>query len=264
MKRLIFLSLFLVFSVHATTGNMELKANKHCDQHAGQADSYVLALSWQPGFCETHGFDVGKSECLHLSQKAWHYNHLVLHGLWPNQSACGVNYGFCEVEPRSNHCDYQPLALTAAAARELKQKMPSYAYGSCLERHEWNKHGTCQALSTSDYFILATRLTDEVNQSGLRQFLLDNQGQQVSLLQIQQVLKASFGQSGAEKIHLGCKGKVLVDILIQLPAQIPCDASLNQLLPAAPNGHQNQSCPKIVKISDAYAQGQQKPIGLNH
>lgn len=252
MKRLFLLLFFCVFSAHSSIHPVNDSINKICDLHAGLADSNVLALSWQPGFCETHGFQVGKAECVHLSPKDWHFNHLVLHGLWPNQSACGINYAFCETQPRTNHCDYDPVILNTPADHELKQKMPSYAYGSCLERHEWNKHGTCQALSSSDYFSLASRLTDEANNTRLSEFLRDNQGEQVSLLQIEQVIKASFGQSGLAKVHLACKGKILVDIAIHLPAQLPFDATLQQLIDEAPAKRQAQGCPKLVKISNAY------------
>src|SRR5690606_22555066 len=37
------------------------QAANSCD-NAGLADSYVLAVSSQPGFCETYGFEAGKPE----------------------------------------------------------------------------------------------------------------------------------------------------------------------------------------------------------
>ncbi|BCA97011.1 hypothetical protein TUM19329_33720 [Legionella antarctica] len=141
-----------------------------CTSDVGMADSYVLALSSQSGFCQTYGYEAGKPECMNLARDSYQASHLTLHGLWPNQDACGQRYGFCGVNPRSNHCAYFPLDLNSSVAEKLKKIMPSYHYGSCLERHEWNKHGTCQILTANDYFTLAMRLATEADQTALGQY----------------------------------------------------------------------------------------------
>ena len=48
----------------------------------GNFDYYVLALSWQPAFCEGRP---DKSECRTQTQNRFDANNFVLHGLWPNQ-----------------------------------------------------------------------------------------------------------------------------------------------------------------------------------
>ncbi len=64
------------------------------------ADSHVLALSSQSGFCQTYGFEAGKPECLKLSKTSYQARHLTLHGLWPKLNSCGQRYGFCGVRPQ--------------------------------------------------------------------------------------------------------------------------------------------------------------------
>lgn len=120
MKKLTIL-LLLVFSVNVVAS---VKLGDTCDTHAGMSDSYVLALSSQPGFCQTYGYEAGKPECMHLPKNSYQAKHLTLHGLWPNQSACGQSYGYCGVEQKSNHCAYPPLNLSSQVAEQLKKLCP--------------------------------------------------------------------------------------------------------------------------------------------
>lgn len=242
-----FTSLFL-FLLSLMTGTSHAN-NFLCDVHAGMSDSNVLALSSQPGFCQTYGYEAGKPECLHLAKNSYQANHLTLHGLWPNQNACGQSYGFCDVQPRNHHCDYAPLDLAGDVAEKLKKIMPAYQYGSCLERHEWNKHGSCQALSANDYFSLAMRLATEADQSVFGQFLTENQGKTVRMSILREKIAQAFSKKNSGKIYLGCKNGILVDIYIQLPALIPFDESLEFLIDKAPNYQYRDSCPRNVKIS---------------
>ncbi|HAT8593259.1 TPA: ribonuclease T [Legionella pneumophila] len=221
-----------------------------CDLSPGMADSYVLALSSQPGFCETYGYEIGKPECLKLTKTAYQANHLILHGLWPNQEACGHNYGYCGISPRTNHCDYSPLDLSSDVAQNLKKLMPSYNYGSCLERHEWNKHGSCQDLSTDGYFSLAMRLTTEVNNTEFGQYLTAHRGDTVKLTTLRELIKRSFGENNTGKVTLSCKNGILVDIYIQLPALIPFKESLESLVDKASYSQHHDYCNSNVTISD--------------
>lgn len=83
--------------VDVNCGQLHYKGQKKkpCDTSPGLADSHVLALSWQPAFCETYGYQNGKPECLTLPADSYQAQHMVLHGLWPNQRSCGINYGYC-------------------------------------------------------------------------------------------------------------------------------------------------------------------------
>lgn len=222
----------------------------NCDDSSGKADSHVLALSSQAGFCETYGYEAGKPECIKLSKKSYQARHLTLHGLWPNQESCGQRYGFCGVKPRANHCDYSPLKLSANVAENLKKLMPSYHYGSCLERHEWNKHGSCQILSTDDYFSLAMRLVTEVDKSVFGKYLTENKGETVPLATLRELIAKAFGKNNQGKVYLGCKNGKLVDIFIQLPALIPSNESIESLIAKAPEYQYHDACTKYVTISN--------------
>lgn len=221
-----------------------------CEQRPGLADSNVLALSWQPAFCQAYGYSAGKPECKKLMPDSYQATHLVLHGLWPNQDRCGQQYGFCNVEPRSQDCDYSPLKLSTSVAANLKQLMPSYAYGSCLERHEWYKHGSCQVLSANDYFTLAMRLNREADKTALGQFLHEHVGETVKRAQLREIVRESFGKDASRKVYLGCKKGMLVHIYIQLPALIPQAESLQSLVKKAPDLERYDSCPGNITISD--------------
>ncbi|KTC70241.1 ribonuclease, T2 family [Legionella birminghamensis] len=221
-----------------------------CDQSPGLADSFVLAFSWQPAFCQTYGYEAGKPECLHLPARSYQASHLVLHGLWPNQVQCGEHYGFCGTTPRSSHCDYPPLNLNATVSASLKYFMPSYSHGSCLERHEWNKHGSCQLLSADEYFALAIRLTEDMDETALGKFLHDHVGESVNRVDLQEMVRSSFGKDSTRKVYLGCKNGMLVDIFVQLPALITAQESLAELVERAPEASRYEGCPAKVGISD--------------
>lgn len=224
--------------------------NKSCDPRAGLADSYVLALSSQPGFCETYGYEAGKPECRKLSKNSFQANHLTLHGLWPNQDRCGHRYGFCNTKPKSSHCGYPEVNLSVNVAENLKKMMPSYQYGSCLERHEWNKHGSCSLLTSDDYFTLAMRLATEANQSELGIYLSDHSGDVIKLSELRALISTTFGEENSDKIYLGCKDGRLVDIYVTLPALIPANESLGSLISKAPAYSSNDSCPSKIVISN--------------
>lgn len=221
-----------------------------CTNEPGMADSYVLAISSQPGFCQTYGYEAGKPECMKLSRNSYQANHLTLHGLWPNQDSCGQRYGFCGIKPEASHCNYSPLNLSPGVANNLKKLMPSYYYGSCLERHEWNKHGSCQILTTDDYFSLAMRLTTEADQTVFGTYLTEHKGKVVQLTTLRELIVTSFGKKNAGKVYLGCKNGVLVDIYIQLPPLIPQNEPLSSLINKAPVYSNRDSCANKVTISD--------------
>jgi ribonuclease T2 len=230
--------------------NYQLSKNTSCNLRPGMADSYVLALSWQPAFCQAYGHEKAKPECLQLRSNSFQASHLVLHGLWPSQRNCGQQYSYCHGSMRHRNCDYPALSLSATVASNLKEMMPSYAHGSCLERYEWNKHGSCQSLSADDYYSLAIRLNKEANQTALGQFLHEHLGYTVQRGQLREMIRRSFGPNTTRKVYLGCKKGMLVDIYIQLPALIPANESLQALVQKAPDFERYESCPGNIMISN--------------
>jgi len=47
--------------------------------------------------------------------------------------------------------------------------MPGYNDSSCLQRHEWYKHGTCQLQDQNQYYTQAVTFVNQINDSKLEQ-----------------------------------------------------------------------------------------------
>jgi ribonuclease T2 len=97
----------------------------------GAFDYYVLALSWEPGFCATTTGH--NAEC--RAPKGF-----VLHGLWPQMEGG----------------DYPSNCNGPALSADLRRQWgPIYADPSLID-HEWPKHGTCSGLPANAYFRLSS------------------------------------------------------------------------------------------------------------
>lgn len=213
-------------------GAAESEDKKHCST-TGQADSYVLALTWQPAFCETKP---DKPECKVTDPQVYQARHFALHGLWPNKQKCGIQYGFCgEVKgQKQDFCDYPELQLAPTARAALAEVMPSVTAGSCLERHEWYKHGTCQVRSVQDYFELSVDLTRQFNDSGMAYFMNRRIGQEVRTEDFLNRIAAVLGASARERIKLDCKQGMLVEVQLALIADLNPGTDLEKLMMHAP------------------------------
>jgi ribonuclease T2 len=200
---------------------------------AGQADSYVLALSWQPAFCETKP---DKPECSISDPRVYQAKHFTLHGLWPNKKNCGINYGFCStIKKQDDFCDYPAIQLAPASESSLAEVMPSVTAGSCLERHEWYKHGTCQAnWEMQEYFDLSVDLTRQFNDSGMAYFMNRRIGQQVRTEDFLNRIAAVLGSASRERIKLSCNQGLLVEVQLSLVTDLSPGADLEKLMVDAP------------------------------
>lgn len=215
-----------------------------CNQ-PGQADSYILAVSWQTAFCESHR---SKPECRQQQRASF-----TLHGLWPNKASCGINYGFCgeQREKEAQFCDLKPLPLSAQTRQQLGEVMPSAAAGSCLERHEWYKHGTCQTTWDADrYYQRAIQLTREFNQGAISRFMAQNSGRQVKTAQLLAAVDQALGPNAHKRMQLSCDKGNLVDIYITLPKTLPANAPLAELIQQAPERFSNR-CGSSFKVDAA-------------
>jgi len=210
-------------------------------QLPNKEDSYKLAVSWQPAFCETHQ---GKPECKITDSKVYQASNFTLHGLWPNKQDCGANYGLCGQYKQQvkSFCDYAPIPMKPDTVQRLGEIMPSVAEGSCLDRHEWYKHGTCQTAWDADhYFDTAVRLVKEFNANGIAQFMQKNIAKTVATTEFLNVVDKSFGKNASKRLSLGCdKQGRLVDVFINLPKEIPEKAALTTLIQQAPESFNNR------------------------
>ncbi|MGP3593917.1 ribonuclease I [Vagococcus sp. WN89Y] len=218
----------------------------------GDFTSYVLALSWQTGFCQSQ-HENGRNEpdeCRlqkELDQKA---NYLTVHGLWPGLpksiAARGVDerrwmrYG-CATRPvpnmpevkASRKCAAAETGLSLEMANRLNEVMPGAGGTSCLERYEYAKHGVCFGFDPDDYFNTMVRMNKEIKQSALGRFLADNYGKTVSRSAFNAAATAAFGPQGAKAIKLTCSGNPawLTEMQIAIKADaINAPLSANSLL----------------------------------
>lgn len=219
--------------------------NNSCNV-AGQEDSYVLALSWQPAFCETKP---QKPECKITDPNVYQAKHFTLHGLWPNKQKCGISYGFCgEVKgKKDNFCDYPTVQLNSTSQAALAEVMPSVTAGSCLERHEWHKHGTCQTKAIEEFFDVSVDLTRQFNDSGMAYFMNRRIGQQVRTEDFLNRVAAVLGSAVRQRIKLNCDQGMLVEIQLSLIADLTPGADLEKLLMNAP-AQSSSDCGETFRV----------------
>ncbi|MBF0110854.1 MAG: ribonuclease T [Magnetococcales bacterium] len=191
-----------------------------------QEDSFVLALSWQPAFCQTQA-GMKKPECQNPTPGSSPRDRFTLHGLWPNRKSCGTHYGYCGSvcnAPKKTGgnwmCQLPALTLKPEVHDSLSAVMPSMEHQSCLERHEWFKHGTCSGLSIDDYFTLAARMTDMFNDAGIAAFMAQCPGTTVSEENFLRVIDQHLGQGSSRKVRLSCQNGNLVEVQILLPPDL--------------------------------------------
>lgn len=212
------------------------------------ADSYVLALSWQPGFCELKD----KPECDVRDISSFQAKNFTLHGLWPNKRQCGINYKDCHGQNYNvdGFCDYPTLSLNTETRADLEVRMPSAAHGSCLQRHEWYKHGTCQThMDVNQYYDIAMRLQDEFNSSGLAEFMSSNIGRTVASQDFFNIFDEAYGENMHKRLTIKCKGSDnnLVDVWINLPDSIESTSSLQSLIQNSSDKYKN-TCGDTFRI----------------
>ena len=94
----------------------------------------LLALTWQPSFCETHA---NKKECRSQTSNRYDASHWSLHGLWPqprNKAYCGVSRTDKGIDRNKRWHLLEPIELSQKTATELAFVMPAVV--SNLHRHE--------------------------------------------------------------------------------------------------------------------------------
>ncbi|MCO6434892.1 ribonuclease T2 family protein, partial [Nitrosomonas nitrosa] len=117
----------------------------------------------------------------------------------------------------------------------LAEVMPSVQAGSCLERHEWHKHGTCQTdWSEDEYFDLSVDLTRQFNESGMAYFMNRRIGQTVRTEDFLNRLSAVLGPAARDRIKLKCEQGMLVEVQISLTANLKLGDDLETLIEHAP------------------------------
>ena len=223
-------------------------------------DAYLLALTWQPGFCAGHA---ALAECKTVAPR------LVLHGLWPDwdmngdgkrdgaDDTCVAGNGRnaildIEKSAAAGWPKLPPVDLSAANRDDLAGVMPGTAAG--LDRHEWWKHGTCSGLKPDDYFATAVLLLRQVERGQLAKLLMDRAGADVERNALLDAFAADFGKDATRALTLDCaksaEGGALLEIRIRLQ-RAKVTEGLNPESLAIPEKPAKGDCGATVRILGA-------------
>lgn len=176
------------------------------------SENYLLAISWQPAFCETHA---SKVECVDETEDSYDASNFTLHGLWPDKfSYCGVSASDIKKDETGNWKELPPVSTDAETATELSKVMPGVK--SYLDRHEWYKHGTCDGRKADDYFDIAIDLVKEINASDVRALFAQNIGKTLSLTEVQKAYEKTFGSGTAQSMNLKCSNGLATEIRVKV------------------------------------------------
>lgn len=217
-----------------------------------EPDSYVLAASWQPGFCETQP---DKIECLDQTQARFDASHFALHGLWPQprdrEYCVGVTDEMIDNDRPATWRLLPEIELDPDTRAELDKVMPGTA--SFLDRHEWLVHGTCYNEPMQNYFAESLALMAALNASSLRDFMASNIDKAVTPVQIRAAVDLAFGPGTGARVSVECKNeqdgnrKVLTELQIALYGSIELNNDLGRLILAArPQDSNAGQCPRVV------------------
>lgn len=204
---------------------------------AAKGPSFVLAISWQPAFCEG---SPGKRECRTQTASRFDATHFTLHGLWPQPGAnvyCGVSAADRAASADSRWRDLPRVSLTPATKAALEKVMPGTQ--SFLERHEWTKHGTCYPVREAEtYYRDSLRLLGAVNASPVRALMESRIGREVSAREIRARFDEAFGKGAGERVRIACRDaggrRLIAELTLGLKGDIPGGTPLGDLLLSSP------------------------------
>lgn len=197
---------------------------------------YLLALSWQPAFCEIRP---EKTECQTLAQNPDRpeATHFVLHGLWPQPRSnvyCNVSKSDINLDKARSWSKLPPVEeqLSPETWQKLQAVMPGTA--SNLHRHEWIKHGTCYSQTPEEYYQESIALLDAFNNSPVQAVMADSIGKQLAIQDIDEAL-SYFGSDIGDKVAVRCKNSVLGELWVNLEGDITLTTPVADLLRDAPS-----------------------------
>jgi len=217
-----------------TLKDFSKKQNKIQIKNKQKPAAYLLALTWQPSFCDSRP---RKKECRKQTTNRYDANHWSLHGLWPQPR----NNVYCDVSDIDKGIDRNkrwhllpPLKLSQKTAQELAFAMPGMA--SNLHRHEWIKHGTCYGKDADAYYADSIYLTKAINDSAVGALFTRNVGKRVRLKDVRKRFDQAFGKGAGKKVNMRCDRKGLIsEIWINLYGTIDDETPVSTLMKSAAN-----------------------------
>jgi ribonuclease T2 len=217
-------------------------------------DYYVLALNWEPAFCET---EPGKEECETQAAGRFDATNFVLHGLWPNVtgdddhtfSYCDITQGVIRQDKAGDWCDMPQISLSDTVWQDLTVSMPGTA--SCLHNHEWYKHGVCAGMSPDAYYALTNVLVERFAATEFNHYVAKRAGDDVARRDLLDQFDVEFGDGASDYLSLRCTKvdgvSLLTEIQIVLRPDLAALDDFTALFPdekIPPEG----SCPQTFKV----------------
>jgi len=196
---------------------------------AAPGDDSLLALSWQPAFCEANRH---RAECRDEDPGGFAAGNLALHGLWPQgrgsraPAYCGVPDEVREKDRTGRWHELPPVPLSPELRREVDRVMPGAR--SHLDRHEWIKHGTCSGLSADDYFRESVELVEAAAGTRFGRLLTARVGGTVTVAELCEAMRADFGEGFEDSVHIHNSGRNLSEIRILLDEKPGGDFTLGR------------------------------------
>jgi ribonuclease T2 len=213
----------------------------NCGKLTGQTGTvasrkeFLLALSWQPSFCETKP---GKPECQTQTAQRFDATNLALHGLWPqprDNAYCGVSQQIIQLDKDNQWSSLPPINLSVSTRNALAERMPGFT--SNLHLHEWYKHGTCYSSSPEKYFQESMALQDQVNNSSVQDLFERNIGQYLEATTIRNEFDRAFGQGAGARVQIQCQkdidqdqNNMVVELQLNLKGTIQPSTPIKGLL----------------------------------
>ena len=201
---------------------------------SGKAD-YVLALSWEPAFCE--GLP-DKTECRSESSSSYEATHFSLHGLWPqprSKAYCGVSGADQASDKAHDWNALPPVDLTPSVEAALEHVMPGTQ--SLLERHEWIVHGTCSGASKDTYFARAALFAGTINNTAVAQLFAGNIGKRLDGTAIRQAFDTAFGAGAGARVRIACDDdsgrRIITEITIGMRGDVMGSGGIGELIAAS-------------------------------
>ncbi len=168
-------------------------ANSAFAEHeSGVFDYYILALTWNSGWCEIEGNRKNAPQCDQSRD-------FTLHGLWPQYK-----------EGWPEYC--QSARANPSRAETRRQSGLYGTSGSAW--HQWNKHGRCTDMNYQEYYARSKTLIDEFQTP--RIFFEVNQALDVTPEVIESAIIEANPDLTADGISVICKNGFFTEARICL------------------------------------------------
>lgn len=202
---------------------------------AQQRTQYVLAISWQPAFCETRP---DRPECESQTGDRFDAGNFALHGLWPqprSRDYCGVDAATVQIDDDGDWDLLPEPDISDALQDKLAVMMPGSQ--SALDRHEWITHGTCYDGDAEAYFGDSLDLLDAINASAVTALFAGNIGKRMTQRQVRQAFDEAFGPGAGDRVRLSCVNdgnrRMIDELTIGLTGRPEGPDSFDELIMAA-------------------------------